>query len=116
MSTKRLLWLLALVAVAYVAYQYHTKGQVTVLEPVLEKGPRSTAEKSLDELEQRFKALKKRFEESEVSDNELMNMRREAGSIARELKKLGPSITKNSDKATLGRLQMEIRKFKDEVL
>ena len=114
MTTKKLIWLLIIAAVAYVTYQYYQSGEVDL--PELDKGPRTPAEQALDDIEQRFQARKQRWEESALSDNELMQMRREAERMADELKRISPKLTKKTDNTTVGRLAIEIRKFKDEVL
>ncbi len=120
MTAKRLIWILVLVLAGYVAYQYLTVGEVPglnkVREKVADKGPRTPEEQTLDEIEKKFQALKKRYEETDVSDQELMVMRRQADQIVEKLKEIRPKITKSSDKTTIGRLSIEIRKFKDEVL
>jgi predicted nucleic acid-binding Zn-ribbon protein len=110
---KKLIALLVMVAGGYFAYQYFRAGDVAILD----QGPPTPAQAELKQLEARLQQLKDRYESGEISSTaEVESARNEADKISAELKKLREDLTKNRDKTKVGRLMLEIKKFKDEIL
>ena len=109
---KKLIALLILVAGGYLVYQYLQQGEVEILD----QGEPTAAEIELGQLEEQFKTLKDRYEQGDLSAVEVEAARTEAEEIRDKLKKITPELTKSRDKAKVGQLGLEIKKFKDEVL
>jgi hypothetical protein len=115
---KKLIGILILVLGIVVAYQFLTTGRVEFLEP----GDLSPAQQELKDLERAFHMAKLRYEEAgkdveiggPTAAEDIGAARREMDRVEFELKKLKPLLTREVDRAKVGRILFDIRKFRKE--